>query len=374
MVAATAHAQTQQQLNTTLQNLAKSRETEEQLKKRLNATEKEMDAMREKAAALAERLQISERRVSKEEDALAKANSEFAQKREEFEARKKDYTATVLSLLRMRNLPPTALLSSTEDTQTLLRTASALEKTNQAVAAKAARLRSDIEQIKKLQGIAKARDESTRKEKLALKREQDALAIELASRQKLQSRLSADHERAEAKVGELSRESKSLQELINKLAENEKEQARITPPVGKGAKLREFDGQKGSARAPVSGDIIHRFGDKQGENGTYRGLVFKARPGATVVAPYDGKVAFTGPFRDYGNMVLIKHTNGFISLVAGLGKVNTSLNQAAIRGEPIGTMPDAGSGEVYVELRDKDAKPIDPANWFANVMRTTAQR
>ena len=368
LIAGMAHAEApQQQLNTTLQNLAKSKEAEAALKKKLADTEHDMQAMRERAAGIGERLQISERRVTSQEEALAKVNDDVAAKRKEFEARKEDYTKTVVSLLRLRNLPPTAIFATGSDTQTLLRSASVLEKTNQAVAEKAAHLRSDIAQLKKLQGDARLRDAATRAEKANLKAEQETLAHELLNRQKLQARLNADHAQAEAKVAELSRASQSLQELIGKLAENEKAQEKAQTAPKPNAKLRNFDGKKGSARAPVAGEIIHRFGEKQNANGTYRGIVFKARTGATVVAPFDGEVVFTGPFRDYGNMVLIKHKNGFISLIAGLGKVSATLNQSTIRGEPIGTMPEGGNGEAYVELRDNDAKPIDPADWFANV-------
>ena len=369
MWASIAHAQApQQKLDSTLESLAKSKENEAAIRRRLAETERELEAMRERAATLAEQLQKTERRVDSEEDALAKVNAEYAEKRREFERRKHDYAVTVVTLLRMRNMPTTALFSSSEDTQTMLRTASVLEKTNEAVAAKAARLRTDMTQMKALQTSAKTRDERTKAEKAKLADEQKKLERELNARQKLQARLSADQLRESAKVTELSLESKSLQELIGKLDANQKEKAKDKSAPKQNAKLRNFDGKKGSARAPVSGDVIHRFGDKQNDNGTYRGMVFKARAGATVVAPFDGEVVFTGPFRDYGNMVLIKHKNGFISLIAGLGKVNTSLNQAAIRGEPIGTMPQNGKTEAYVELRDSSAKPIDPANWFANVV------
>lgn len=369
MWASIAHAQApQQKLDSTLENLAKSKENEAAIRRRLAETERELEAMRERAATLAEQLQKTERRVDSEEDALARVNAEYAEKRREFERRKHDYAVTVVTLLRMRNMPTTALFSSSEDTQTMLRTASVLEKTNEAVAAKAARLRTDMTQMKALQTSAKTRDERTKAEKAKLADEQKKLERELNARQKLQARLSADQLRESAKVAELSLASKSLQELIGKLDANQKEKAKDKSAPKQTAKLRSFDGKKGSARAPVSGDVIHRFGDKQNDNGTYRGMVFKARAGATVVAPFDGEVVFTGPFRDYGNMVLIKHKNGFISLIAGLGKVNASLNQAAIRGEPIGTMPQNGKTEAYVELRDSSAKPIDPADWFANVV------
>ena len=130
--------------------------------------------------------------------------------------------------------------------------------------------------------------------------------------------------------------------------------------------MRKFEGKKGNLRAPVAGEILHRFGEHKSNNETYRGIVYKARPGATVVAPYDGEVVYTGPFRDYGNILLIKHQNGYISLIAGLGNTTATLNQHVIRGEPVATMG-TDKPEAYVELRDSNAKPIDPGDWFANV-------
>lgn len=364
----------QQQLDTTLDTLAKTKQTEAELKQRMAESARELDTIAQRAATLGVRLQASERRVTSEESALEKVNAQVAQKRAEFEARKADYSKTVLSLLRLRSLPPTAVISAGDDTKTLLRTASLLEKTNAAVAQKAARLRGDITSLKKLQTDAKLRDASTRAEKASLRNEQLALERELVARQKLHARLNADHDRAEADVAKLSRESQSLQELLGKLEAKERAQqdkAKLASTQAS-SKLRSFSAGKGSARAPVAGEILHRFGDSQNANGNYRGMVFKARPGATVVAPYDGVVVFTGPFRDYGNMVLIKHKNGYISLIAGLGKVNVGLNQPAIRGEPIGSMPEDGRAEAYVELRDTSAKPIDPTEWFANVVGNSA--
>jgi septal ring factor EnvC (AmiA/AmiB activator) len=355
----------QKKLDATLENLAKSKESEAELKKKLADTERELSDLRERAAGLAEKLQMSERRVTSEETKLESVTTELGAKQREFEARKADYSATVLSLLRMRGMPATALFSAQENTQELMRTASVLEKTNAAVAQKAARLREDMATLRKLRSNAATREASTRAEKTTLAREREALARELAARQKLQSKLSADVAREQQKAAALSRESKSLQELIGKLDADARQRNKATP--AKKTAIRAFDGKKGSLRAPVAGNVLHLYGEPQGANGTYRGTVFKARAGATVVAPYDGEVVFTGPFRDYGNMVLIKHKNGYISLIAGIGKVSAALNQPAIRGEPIGTMPETGKLEAYVELRDSSAKPIDPGDWFANV-------
>ena len=162
---------------------------------------------------------------------------------------------------------------------------------------------------------------------------------------------------------ELSRQSTSLQDLLNRLA---KEAKKKSPTKG-----RDFTAAKGSMKSPVTGNVLHRFGDKKNDNETWRGMVLRARRNGTVVAPYDGDIAFTGPFRDYGRMVLIRHNNGYISLLAGLGSSDVSLNQPVRRGEPVGTMPNTPAPELYVELRDR-SKPIDPADWFANVGKRLA--
>ena len=375
----TAHAesapQPQEQLNQTLENLAKSKQDQAALQSKLAKVQRDYEGLQNRSTELAERLQVSERRVSNQERDLAAVNERLSTKQREFEARKSDYAATISTLLRMRELPMTAMFAQQDDVQQLMRTASVLEKTNQAVAKKAMALAKDLGELKSLRQDAAIRRERTQKEAETLGDEQEQLDKALKTRQRLQAQLAADNAEAQQKVASLSRESESLQTLIGKLDAQAKEQARLQEerakaqqkPVVKPKPSKKFEGSKGSGRAPVSGDVIHKFGDRKSAGEDYRGVVFRARPGSTVVAPYDGQVVFTGPFRDYGNMVLIKHQNGFISLIAGVGKVTAGLNQAVIRGEPIALMPPERSAEAYVELRDSDAKPIDPSDWFANV-------
>jgi septal ring factor EnvC (AmiA/AmiB activator) len=71
-------------------------------------------------------------------------------------------------------------------------------------------------------------------------------------------------------------------------------------------------------------------------------------------------------------MVLVKHGNDRISLLAGLGSIAVTLNQSIGSGEPLGSM---GSGQepLYYELRE-GGKPIDPSNWFANLGPTFANQ
>ena len=72
---------------------------------------------------------------------------------------------------------------------------------------------------------------------------------------------------------------------------------------------------------------------------------------------------FAGPFRGYGNMIIVEHGDDYLSLMSGLGNVDVELGQMLLAGEPIGNMPEEENAELYVEIR-KNNQPINPAAWF----------
>lgn len=347
-------------LQSSLQNLQISKQQEAKLKKELDTTAADLRVMRSRATDLAASLQRSEANANRAEKELGSLNDELARTEREFDARKGEYARTIASILRMKNLPPTAMFSDKKSTSELVQTSRVLQNTNAALATRAKELRREAQRLKKLQGKVAARKVQVAKERVTLNEKQKQLATDLLTRQRLQERLERDHSSARAQVSKLSRESASLQELIGKLerAPQIAKKASPSPSATLGS-------AKGRAQLPVVGNLLHAFGEKKNSNETYRGMVLSARSGATVVAPYAGEVVFTGSFMNYGRMVLLKHGDGFISLLAGLGDISVGLNQQLGKGEPIGIMGGA-KPSLYVELREH-SKPIDPSTWFAKL-------
>ena len=107
-----------------------------------------------------------------------------------------------------------------------------------------------------------------------------------------------------------------------------------------------------------------QYGQPLSKGVTSKGLVYKTRPEAQVVSLYDGTVIFSGPFKGYGNIIIVEHGDGYLSLLAGLGTVDCEPGQMVLAGEPVGIMPDDGNAKLYVEIR-KDRHPINPAPWIA---------
>jgi septal ring factor EnvC (AmiA/AmiB activator) len=154
--------------------------------------------------------------------------------------------------------------------------------------------------------------------------------------------------------------------------------ARPFPDAGTGAK---------GVRLPVRGSLVSGFGSATSDLAQARGVVLETRPQAQVVAPFDGQIVFEGPFRSYGQILIIEHRGGYHTVLAGLGRVDAVVGQWLLAGEPVGIMGtsdgtaaetgQSATGSVtsgqdhpklYVELRH-NGQPVDPAPWFGTLTR-----
>ena len=157
----------------------------------------------------------------------------------------------------------------------------------------------------------------------------------------------------------------------------------IEGPLGKGYQNKQFDGKKvrflsprsflknkHNVGLPVKGKIVKLFGQTDPIGLTTKGITISTRPGARVVASFDGRVIYAGPFRTYGNILIIDHGEGFSTLLVGLGYIGVKTEQVILGGEPVGkmeTVPLKNKGinqKLYIELR-KHGKPIDPMAWLS---------
>jgi septal ring factor EnvC (AmiA/AmiB activator) len=134
-----------------------------------------------------------------------------------------------------------------------------------------------------------------------------------------------------------------------------------------------FEAAKGSLRLPAQGRRVKRFGDADASGGTVKGISLQTRPEARITAPADGWVVYAGEFRSYGQLLIINAGGGYHVLLAGMSRIDVSLGQFVLAGEPIAVMgnsatPRQGDNSsrpvLYVEFR-KDGRPIDPDPWWA---------
>jgi len=112
---------------------------------------------------------------------------------------------------------------------------------------------------------------------------------------------------------------------------------------------------------PVAGRTITGFGVAS-DGGASRGVTIAPRAGAQVVAPAAGRVAFAGPYRGYGRIVIIEHDGGWTSLVTGLARADVGVGDHLVGGAPLGV---AGQGQpqITLELR-RDNEPVNPLQYL----------
>nr|WP_242534851.1 peptidoglycan DD-metalloendopeptidase family protein [Roseococcus suduntuyensis] len=110
--------------------------------------------------------------------------------------------------------------------------------------------------------------------------------------------------------------------------------------------------------APVAGRLVRGFGSP-GEGGPARGLTFSAAPGARVVTPCAGSIAFAAPFRSYGQLVIVECGAGQHLVLGGMARLDVRAGQRLRAGEPVGVLAPSGSPTLYVELRRR-GEAVDP--------------
>ncbi|WP_295632795.1 peptidoglycan DD-metalloendopeptidase family protein [Novosphingobium sp.] len=108
---------------------------------------------------------------------------------------------------------------------------------------------------------------------------------------------------------------------------------------------------------PVAGRLGSGFGS-HGDSGSSRGIMLLPQPGALVIAPAGGRVAFAGPYRGYGRIMIIEHPGGWATLITGLARIDSSVGDELRQGAPIG-LAASGRSAISVELR-KDGVPVNP--------------
>ncbi len=133
-----------------------------------------------------------------------------------------------------------------------------------------------------------------------------------------------------------------------------------------------FASSQGLLPLPAQGKVLLKFGQTDQDGTPSKGIHLETRPGAPVISPCDGWVLYSGPFRSYGQLLIINPGGGYHVVIAGMDRIEAQQGQFVLAGEPIAAMgPETGGGDktpkrpaLYVEFR-RDQQSIDPEPWWS---------
>ncbi len=282
----------------------------------------------------------------------------------------------------MKHRPQLAAWLLPEETRQQALTSRAIHMTSAALKMRMHGLTHKLDELSTLQETIRDRQAYRQTNKARLARERKQLQSSLEKQQSLFHKLKREEGAYEKEIALLSKEARTLESLVGTVetarTNNEASFLNIYPvskpgiadnaqrnAATKRQKTKQFTQAKGVLSLPAEGRITGRYGQKRGKNDRLKGLELATLERAMVITPYQGEVLYTGSFLDYGNMVIIRHSQQYHTLVAGLSQIHVTIGQFLLDGEPIGVMGETNDQRnLYLELR-KQSKAIDPEPWFA---------
>jgi septal ring factor EnvC (AmiA/AmiB activator) len=389
--------QREQELEATRAQQKSSTELQQQLKAAIAAIGQDRSKLNAQLIDVAAQVRTVETRIGDAEARLRPLDARDQQIRSSLDSRRAEVVEVLAALQRAGRRTPPALLVRPEDALQSLRTAILLGSVVPELRARAEVLAKDLAELVALRKAITSERDRLASDRDHLRDDQTRLAALIDERQRTQSGAEKDLETEGARAVALSKQVDSLQGLISKMEQDSKSAAKAAAAATlQGTPANTADGKpnlgglknparlspavafastKGLLALPVNGVKIHEFGGSDGVGGVEKGISLATRAGAQVTTPCDGWVVYAGPFRSYGQLLILNAGGGYHVLIAGMGRISVNIGQFVLTGEPVATMgttsqvasilaTSASQPVLYIEFR-KDGTPIDPGPWWA---------
>ena len=294
----------------------------------------------------------------------------------------------VAALVLQGGRNPPALVVSPDKANDAVRTAMLLGHVTPRIQARTKELADEIESLGRL-------ERQIRKEQARLSAAEATLALKTAEIERLAlakrarfEDLSNEADELRKKVAAISSKADSLKALVAGLEANAPSAPRTKPkpptqlaaldPSKSAIKVPAPSGKPvptslkplgasalGTMRRPAAGLVALNWGDKTPGGGKSEGITILTRAGAQVIAPVDGRIEYAAPFRSYGQLLILRTSDGYHILLYGMATIFGTPGQTIKAGEPVARMTDRKSPppELGLEVR-KDGNPMNPAKWM----------
>jgi len=375
----------------TAERKAASEQELKELRGRIDRLQADVAAAEKSSGAATDQLRESGRAVSEAHRALfalAQERRKIEAQIEALEARSREARAAAAEqedlasrLLRIqhRQGAPDRLRLALEgrDPATVARHMEYYNYIQRARASLIAELRRKGEEVANL-----AREAAGRREELAHNEAESATQARALEREREQraavvARLADEVARSRREIGRLKRDEERLARLVQEIAralvprpaEPARPRGRAVDSVADSSvAARAFDTLRGRLKLPVRGELSNRFGSPREDAGTtWKGLFIRAVTGETVHAVADGRVVYADWLRGFGNLLIVDHGQGFMSLYAYNEGLLRQVGDRVRGGDPVaqvGASGESADSGLYFELR-RDGKPFDPMRWVA---------
>ncbi len=236
--------------------------------------------------------------------------------------------------------------------------------------------RDSLARLKALQGKTRQQNDNLTQVRQERVTQKETLEAEKGERQQVLYKLSEQIRDQRKEIDTLVRDEKRLARLIEKLAKLSAIKPKPSTPTKPGEKVDkvadaslaglDFNRLKGKLALPVAGEILHKFGQSRDGGGpAWKGLFIRARQGQEVRAVGSGRVAFADWLRGFGNLLIVDHGDGYLSLYSNNESLYKQPGEPVRAGDVVAAVGATGGQDetgLYFELRHQ-GKPFDPSAW-----------
>ncbi len=234
-------------------------------------------------------------------------------------------------------------------------------------------LRDDLARLNIVTQQARQKNDETAALQAQEKAQRKTLERDKVARQKVLKQFAQQLKQQRHAIGRWQRDENRLSQLLDKLSEI------LTQPKSRGIFSNEqlpddrFDGKpfeqlKGRLVLPVKGEVANKFGSARPDSTVlWKGLLVRAATGQAVKAVASGRVVFADWLRGFGNLLIIDHGKGYMSLYGNNETLYKQVGDTLRGGDMVATVGSSGGNEdsgLYFELRH-EGKPLDPVKWLA---------
>jgi len=373
----------QQRLEKLGQEIQQRETTADNLAAQVAQTRKDYTVLQRRSVRLASKIKALETDIEATQVRLVDLRAEEEVVARELRLQSAGMAEALAAMQRLSQTPAATLMAKPENIETMARTALLFDAILPALDAQAKELRYKIEQVERVQSAIRTDQSALLSRQATLDEQRQEMAAVMAQKKSQQRRMSRALDTERKRIAKLTREAKTLEELIARLAAP-KESGAVKgeyADVGKPVESLPFEIAKGRLSLPAPGVVISRFNHRQPDGQRSRGIRMETTAQAQIVSMWDGNIAFAGPFRDYGQLLIISHGGGYHTLLAGMARIDVDIAQWVLVGEPVGLMQAAPlktteneektgnfKPSLYIELR-RDGRSIDPLPWIAASQR-----
>jgi len=377
------------ELGSVEQEITSSAASLEKIKTEIATAIKEQQSISDRLIAIAKTIQSQETAITAAEERILKLRKEEIVLRADLAGKQEVLSELLAGLQRLEQNPPPALVVEPNDVLAALRGAMMFGTLVPELRTEAEVLAKKLTRLDRIRTAVEKEKSVLSASVTNLKTAQIDLDQLVAQKKQLVFEGSGKLDGEKRRAADLAERAKSLKQLIAELAT-----ARLRQEAIKTKRVQALEAEKkrqeefllrpsvafsrnlGHLEYPAQGQILKRFGQDDGLGSELRGLAVATRAQAQIIAPADGKVEFAGPFRSYGQLLILNVGEGYLVLLAGMKEISADIGQSVRAGEPVGIMGKGPSSVtllgdqiqearpvLYVEFR-KNGEAVDSAPWW----------